>query len=400
MNLSNIRSSKIFPLKILLLLIAAILVQSCEDNPNDLGLIFVPASDTTMTRFLDSQADTMNIAQTNYKKYINTSLSTKILVGNYQNYQSKFMLKFKDISPDYDSSTVTSAILTLRYSDYFFENETGQTSFNAYRMNADYNYSTVTFDSVPSSSYGTISMGNYSGSPVDTQKVEVPLNNQLIKDWLEYAADTSYSNKNFGIIFVPDAGSNVIKGFYSSNNDLAFIPYVTVVYTKNNATDTLTLITSDFVTLSDAPTTIIPPDRFVLQNGIAYRDRLNFDLSKLPNNVIINNVTLRLTLDNSASFISSTTDKRIIVGMVVDSLNQTDSLFAEAFQTDSSTYSISTITFNSIFQRWNSGVLPNLGISLKNYFELQNLDRFVFYSPNAADISKRPRLQITYTPRQ
>lgn len=392
--------SIIFPVKILLLTAAAVLFQSCEDNPNDLGLIFIPASDTTMTRFLDSKADTMNINSVNYKKYINTSTSQSMLVGNYQNYQSRFLLKYRDISPDYDSTNVISAVLTLRYNDYFYENENGLTSFNIYRMNVNYNYSTITYDSVPSSSYGTVTMGSYSGTPADTQTIDVPLNNQLAKDWLEYAADTNYANKNYGIIFVPDASSNTIKGFYSNNNDVGLIPIVTIIFTKNGNQDTITLVTSEYVTLSDAPSSIIPQERFVLQNGIAYRDNLTFDLSKLPPNVIINNVTLLFSLDNAASFISENTDKRIVIGTVIDSVNRVDSIFTEAFQIDSSTYSVSSVTFNSIFQRWNSGVLPNLGISMKNYFELQNIDRFVFYSPSASDESKRPRLKITYTPRQ
>ncbi len=385
-------------IKLVLLLFASYLLQGCENNPNDLGIKFIPPTDTTQTRYLDSQIDTMRITNSNYKKYINTSISNLMLVGNYQSYQSKALLKFTAINPDFDSSNIISAKLTLRYSNYYFKDPMGLTAFNIYRVNTNLNYSSVTFDSVNSSTFGTSSVGSFTGTPVDTQFVNITLNNQIAKDWLEYAADTNYVNKNYGVVLNPDKSSTTIKGFYSLNNINDLTPVVTIILTKNGTQDTLTLNTSEYVSLTDAPSTIIPPDRFILQSGIAYENILKFDLSKLPTNAIINNATLQFSLDNASSFITSfTTDKRIVLGMVIDSVNHKDSLLTNIFQLDSSTYSISTTTFNAVFQRWNSGNLPNLGITMKNYFELENLDEFVFYSPSASDITKRPRLKITYT---
>lgn len=404
MNFISMSLSNRFLKSFIILIFSAFTLISCEDNPNDLGLVFIPADDTTGVLYLDSELDTMNITNSNYKKFINNSVASSFMIGNYQNYQSKALLKFKDISPDYDSVTVTSATLTMKYNDYFFKDENGLTSFNIYRVNSNFNYSTVTWDSVTSSSIGTISLGSFNGTPQDTQSINITLDNQLAKDWLEAAADTGYINKNYGIAFIPDMSSSTIKGFYSNNNDANLIPYVSIYFLKNNVLDTITLITSEYVTLSDAPSGIIPQDRFILQNGIAYRNVLNFDLSKLPPNVIINNASLQFTLDNASSYISgSTANKSIILAMVSDSVNRIDSVFTDpvqVFPQDSVTYVASSIRFNTIFQNWNSGILPNFGISMKSFFELQNLDYFVFYSPSASDISKRPRLKITYTPRQ
>lgn len=390
---------KLYSLKIFLLIFTASIIISCENNPNEVGSTFISSDDTLSTRVLDSQLDSMAITNNNYKYYINTSNSPSILVGNYQSYTSKSLLKFSSIDSELDSAVIVNAKLTLRYNDYFFQNETGLTSFNIYQMNTNLNYSTVTFDSVSSSDYGNISQGNYSGTPADTQQINITLNNQLAKDWLEYAADTGYSVKNYGIILLPNTGSNTIKGFYSFNNATDLIPFVTIIFTKNGTLDTAVLNISEYATLSDAPPTIIPPDRFVLQSGVAYRNVLNLDLAKLPPNVIINNVTLTFTLDNSSSFISPTTDKRVVIGAVIDSVTKDDSLFVDAFQLDSMNYSLSSTSLNAIFQRWNSGVLTNYGLSMKNYYETQNLDYFVFYSPTASEISYRPRIKITYTPR-
>lgn len=391
--------NKNIPVKLLSFILLAFTMQSCEDNPNDLGFSFIPSGDTTLTRFLDSEADTMNITSSNYKQFINTFGSQNLLVGNYQGYTSKSLLKFTSIHNDLDSATVISAILTLTYNNYFFKDEMGLTSFNIYQVNNNFNYKSVTYDSITSSSIGNISMGSYSGIPRDTQTINITLNNQFVKNWLEYAADTAYSVKNYGMILQPDMSSNTIKGFCSFNNLENLVPYVNIIYSKNNVTDTIKINISDYVSLSDAPSSIIPGEKFILQNGVAYRDMMRFDLTKLPSNVIINNVNLILYLDKANSFISGTTDKRLVARMLLDSVTKTDTITTEIFALDSSTYSISSGVFNGVFQRWNSGVLPNLGITLKNYYEIQNLDNFIFFSPSATDVTKRPRLKITYTPR-
>ncbi len=382
----------------LVLILTLPLLTSCENNPNNIGITFI-TSDTTSTRLLDSQLDTMQISYNNYKQFINTSTASSFMIGNYNGYISKSLLKFSSIGPEFDSAKVISAVLTMRYNDYFFKNEMGLTSFNIYRINTNLNFSTITFDSVNSSSFGTASMGSYSGSPVDTAAISITLNNQFVKDWLEYAADSNYAVKNYGFILSPDIASSAIKGFYSFNNSTELIPAIKIIISKNGALDTLNLVTSTYVTLSDAPSTIIPSDRFILQNGIAFRNILRFDLSKLPANVIINNATIEFTLDNTSSYITGSTDKSIFLAAVIDSINKTDSLSTQVFPLDSVTYStlVSSSGINSVFQRWNSGVLPNLGFTMKNFSEIQNLDNFVFYPPTAADISKRPRLKIIYT---
>ncbi|HMS32992.1 MAG TPA: DNRLRE domain-containing protein [Ignavibacteria bacterium] len=389
---------KNYSVKLFLILFTAVTLVSCENNPNSTGITFISPDDTLSTRVLDSQLDSMPITNKNYLNYINTSSSQNFLVGNYQNYTSKSLLKFVELNQDLDSASIVSAILTLKYNDYSFNNKSGLTSMNVYQMTTNFNYSTVLYDSVSSSNYGSVSKGSYSGTPAaDTQKVNITLNNQMVKDWLEYSADTSYPVKNYGMILLPDASSSTISGFYSFNNTTDLIPYITVIYSKNSVVDTANINVSEYVTLSNAPPSIIPADRFVLQSGVAYRNVLNFDLTRLPSNVIINNVNLQFTLDSKNSIISSSTDKRVVLGMVVDSVNNTDSIFVDAFQSDSVTYVLSSTALNAIFQRWNSGVVQNLGLSMKNYFETQNMDHFVFFSPSAAEVSFRPRIRITYT---
>lgn len=377
-----------------ILMAFVIFFQSCENDPKDLGINYIPSIDTTGIKFLDSQADTMNITSGSFKHYINNYLAENLLIGKFQEFDSKALIRFYEITPDYDSAEVLSAVLTFRYGGYYFKEKGGNTSFNVNKILSVLNFNSITYDSVNSSQISAESYGSFNGVVPDSSDIAITLDNQLIKDWLEYAADTSYPVKNYGLALVPTSASTTIKGFFLINNNVDFIPVIDIILRKNGETDTIKLNTSDGLSLSDAPLSIIPSERIYTQNGIAYRSIMNFDLNKLPGNVIINNATLQFTLDKANSFISENTDKRIVLGLITDSVTKKDTLYTDAFPSDSIVYSVN---INSIIQRWNSGVYPNMGISMKNYFELQNLDYFVFYSPNDPDISKRPRLKITYT---
>lgn len=386
--------------KSVLLLFAVILVftgQGCENSPNDVGLNYVPNADTSSVKYLDSETDTMTITTNNYKYAINTLLATNISVGRYQNYESKVLLKFYSFPSNYDSATVLSSVLTLKYADYYFEDKMGLTDFNVHRVVNNLNYSTVTNDSVSASDFGVKTIGSYSSVVQDSSSINIDLDPDVLKDWFEYAADTSYPVKNYGMGLLPNLNSSTIKGFFEFNNDVNSVPTITAIVSKNGTVDTVKLIASLGVTLANVVSFSVPQDEFIIQSGIAYRNILNFDLSKLPSNVTINNATLEFTLDNANSYFSANPNKVITIGMVTDSVTKSDSLYSQAYLLDTTVYSVA---LNSVFQRWNSGSMPNLGITMKSFTEIQNLNYFVFYSPTYFDVTKRPRLKITYTLRQ
>jgi hypothetical protein len=160
---------------------------SCTDNPSTLGLNFIPPGETTGVRIFDSYIDTMQIVSTNIKKYINTYSSSNLMVGQSGSYNSKGLVKFTNLNSNYDSATVLQAVLKLKYRNYYFPNtpqdSTGQISFNAYTVQTNLNYGSVTLDSVNSNTFGTSSQGNYTGSPAaDSQEVDITLNPTLVKN--------------------------------------------------------------------------------------------------------------------------------------------------------------------------------------------------------------------------
>lgn len=381
------------------LLLVVLALTGCENNPNDLGLTFINPNDTAGSKILD----TTYISSNNYRRYINSNGSLNMLVGytvlSGNQYYSRSLIQFNGITGSYSSPTVVSASLRLKYSKYAFKDTTGAVSFNIYRVNKKFDLTTVTNDSVTSSDIGSTSLGSYTGSPTNTNAINIPLDNQTMKDWLGYAADTNYSVKNYGLAFVPNSGSNTIKGFYSGFADDSLKPIITVVVQTTSSFDTLTFGSSNSVSLSDAPLSAIPTSQyFVVQNGIAFRDILKFNFSsQLPANATINEAYLQLTLNSAQSYITSGTSNQIKVDMVTDSTTKASN--DESFyltRLDSITY---TVRINQIVQRWISGLTPNYGVVLRCPSEKINLDNFVFYGPDNTDVSKRPRIRIRYTSR-
>ncbi|MBS1493567.1 MAG: DNRLRE domain-containing protein [Bacteroidetes bacterium] len=380
-------------------LLMFLFLAGCENNPNDLGLNFINPNDTAGSIILD----TTLITNTNFRYYTNDNGSGNMLIGNYASggnlYTSKTLIQFAGVNSNYAGATVLSAKMRLRYSKYAFKDTTGTVAFNIYKVNRALNLLSITNDSVSSSDIGTTSIGSYSGNPTDTSAIYITLDNQTMKDWLYYAADSSYATKNYGLAFVPTTASTTIKGFYSENTDVSLRPVITVVVQTTTSTDTIDFVYPSSVSLSTAPESVLPASQyFMVQNGIAFRNILKFSFPNLPTNAIINEAYLQVTLNTGMSYITSGTSNQIKVDMVTDS--STKATNNESFvltRLDSITY---TGRINQIVQRWNSNVSPNYGLSMRCPSEIANLDNFVFYNSDNPDVSKRPRIRIRYSLRQ
>jgi hypothetical protein len=399
--ISNIMLNKKFlniAISVLLLTSSGlVLFQGCQDEPGNLGLEFI-LSDTLGTKILDSSKDTIIFTNNNFRKYINTSSAPYLFVGYYQSYQSTGLLRFRGLSANYAGGTVLAAYIKMTYGKYAFEDTLGTVSFNVYSLNKYHDFTQITLDSFSTSELGTNVLASYSGSINDTNRFTVPFDNLTAQGWLNYAADTSTAVKNYGIALVPNSSCNTIKGFYTYRSVYpSLTTTMMIVVNKNNITDTL-VYESDFASLSDAPYSILMPDRFTLSNGVCFNNILNFSISKLPGKVIINEAILQFKLDYNNSFITTGTDKRIQVSLVTDSSQKlTDGGAFFTTLLDSVTYQV---RINSIAQRWNYLTAPNYGVMLLNTYNALTLDKFVFYSSTVADTTLRPKLLIRYTTRE
>ena len=227
--------------------LSSLVFYSCQDQISDLGQNYISPDDTLGTKILDSKtpSDSITISVNDFRYYINTYAASNMLVGQNMNYEARTLLKFNNLPTDYDSATVVSAKVKIKYSDYYFQDSMGTVSFDMFRLKSPLNFSTITYDSISSSDIDNTIQGSFSGNPTDSAVITISLNNQLAKDWLEFAADTNYSVKNRGMIMIPNGG-NAIKGFFTSRiGDENLRPVLEIIVTKNSQTDTLKLKESD-----------------------------------------------------------------------------------------------------------------------------------------------------------
>jgi len=385
----------------------AIYTIGCADDPSSLGLNFIPPGETTGVRIFDSFIDTLPITSENRIYYVNTSGSTNLMVGKTGSYESKGLLKFTNLIDTFDNSTVVSATLKMSYKNYYFPStmadSLAQISFDVNRIEQSLDFSTITYDSVNSSTFGTTSQGNYTGIPTaDSQEVTISLNTTMVNDWLKVAADTSYSVKNYGIVLTPNNSSAAIKGFYAAATgvDDKDRPELEIIVTKNGVTDTFSTISNGTISLSKtdfAPSS----ETFNLQAGVSYVQVMKFDLSRMPQTATINDVQIFFSVDSLNSVISGQTTKAIYSQYINDSAGlKTDITTFEGTPSGSGQYMMRMVRagVSSPFQRWLLGQ-TNYGLMLFVGGQALNLDRYVLYKETASDPAKRPRVIIKYTPR-
>jgi len=385
----------------------AIYTIGCADDPSSLGLNFIPPGETTGVRIFDSFIDTLPITSENRIYYVNTSGSTNLMVGKISAYESKGLLKFTNLIDTFDNSTVVSATLKMSYKNYYFPStmadSLAQISFDVNRIEQSLDFSTITYDSVNSSTFGTTSQGNYTGIPTaDSQEVTISLNTTMVNDWLKVAADTSYSVKNYGIVLTPNNSSAAIKGFYAAATgvDDKDRPELEIIVTKNGVTDTFSTISNGTISLSKtdfAPSS----ETFNLQAGVSYVQVMKFDLSRMPQTATINDVQIFFSVDSLNSVISGQTTKAIYSQYINDSAGlKTDITTFEGTPSGSGQYMMRMVRagVSSPFQRWLLGQ-TNYGLMLFAGGQALNLDRYVLYKETASDPAKRPRVIIKYTPR-
>ncbi len=385
----------------------AIYTIGCADDPSSLGLNFIPPGETTGVRIFDSFIDTLPITSENRIYYVNTSGSTNLMVGKISAYESKGLLKFTNLIDTFDNSTVVSATLKMSYKNYYFPStmadSLAQISFDVNKIEQSLDFSTITYDSVNSSTFGTTSQGNYTGIPTaDSQEVTISLNTTMVNDWLKVAADTSYSVKNYGIVLTPNNSSAAIKGFYAAATgvDDKDRPELEIIVTKNGVTDTFSTISNGTISLSKtdfAPSS----ETFNLQAGVSYVQVMKFDLSRMPQTATINDVQIFFSVDSLNSVISGQTTKAIYSQYINDSAGlKTDITTFEGTPSGSGQYMMRMVRagVSSPFQRWLLGQ-TNYGLMLFAGGQALNLDRYVLYKETASDPAKRPRVIIKYTPR-
>lgn len=384
--------------KVVVFLFAALFMFSCSDAPTSIGLDLL---NNDFIKVINTNSDSLGLSQYSYSfhKEISLASSSRLLIGKKDNLEASILMRFfvslsdtlkQDIIDN--QINVSSAVMEL-IQDYEFGNESEPFDFAVHKINSDWG-SEFTADSLSNLSYDgeDVSLAK----EINDSVTSVTISNQLIESWLMGAADTSL-NTNKGIYLKSHLGTGKVLGYTAFNTSLINIPVVKVVIDKPDVyTDTLNLPAILDLSVIDGRPPQVSTGNLVIQSGYVFNSKLVFDISKIPDNAIINDAELVLTLDTAETVTGSSYSNTIYAFYLVDSTN-----------TDSLTSLVSNLTrsgnqfkgsLTTIVRLWKS--LGNNGLLLVSAGQLDGLELFAIKGSNTPNLFERPLLKLTYTQKE
>ncbi len=380
------------------LILAALLV-SCSEDPTEDNALLAPlpflgvaVQETTITA----------VSGTPFSQYypMNSNIN---LVGRSGNYTAITALAFySNYFPIRDTVNVMEARLSLRAAS-FFGDSIAPFGFTVHRINRSWTSGAATWDTVQTGFYDPSPIrGTFSGAVgADSMRIVVQLDTAMVREWLR-TSGTDNTDTKFGIVLVPTAGTNVVRGFYSFEADSTKdVPTLEIIASNASGTvrDTSSFALGIDTFFGNNESLISRPDLLYLQAGIVYRSALRFDVSFIPKGSAIHLAELTLQRDPLTSRLNRFSgDASLSAHLLLE-----DSIKG-SFQSGSTTGSLKSGTpdtysadVRNVVQSWVRG--PNYGLLLRvaGEQEFRSFDLLTFYNTSAANAAQRPRVRILYS---
>ncbi|MGB5872838.1 MAG: DNRLRE domain-containing protein [Bacteroidota bacterium] len=378
----------------------ALLISACSEDPTEenaltaaLPLGEVEVHDTTI----------FASGTTTFKEFI--PMNGKLnLLGMNDGYTALLPLAFFAAGfPVRDTVLVESATLTLKAVTWT-GNSTAPFRFTVHRILRNWDQTTLTWDSVQSGFYDPgVTYGEYAeGAAPDTHSVVVDLDTALVRAWLQSSTDTTTTK--FGIILVPTASTNIVRGFegFESFPDSA-LPRLKIIATNVAGTtrDTLLFNLGVDTFVGNIDNLNSDPGLIYAQAGVVYRSTLQFDVSFVPRGALINKAEMQLLLDPATTRLTKFTSDTVVSPHVIldaaDNSVFSGDLSSSFGNRKEGTSHLFAFSVPEAVQFWVQG--SNNGFLLKTITgpETGTFELYTFFNHAATDSAARPRMQILYT---
>ena len=349
---------------------------------------------------LDSSIDSILQSSNSFKNVFTLGGSSHLLLGKAENITSHVMLKFVFAIPDSIKEQLILRNLTVidsyveMFKNYSFGDSNATLDYKVFKVNEYWSSSTFTADSFAFLDFDNTSDLSFNRTNVNDSLYSFHLDTTLTSAWLQNFADTNVAS-NYGIVLSPNDNSQKVLGFTAFNTSGENDPRLRIIVEKPGAyVDTLIgYISTDLsVVLGDIPNVGI--ENLAIQSSLTSEAKLFFDLSSIPENVVINSASLTLTIDTIASKVGSSYTDKLAVYLLADSAeNELNDDYVYSLSRSGSTY---TGEITNIVRAWNNNV-ENQGMLIKSSLEFWGLEIFAIKGSNAALIEQRPKLEIVYS---
>ena len=299
-----------------------IIIWCCEDaNP-----LHDPKADIDIGK---TYVDTLFATQDTFivKGKINTGESPKLLIGSYQDFSTRFLIKFTN--PGSDSGETVSAKVEFNSSSDFGP-VSGSIDCDVYQVLEAWVENVNEFSSWTAymEKINPSAVASFNISPSDSvYQFELPVT--LIDQW----QDTS-TTSNYGLL-IDFSSANYIKEISSSEGINSPRLIIEKIFPNDStAIDTISSGIMD-ASLIEYDGTLFDQDNnnFFISAGYAVHSFIKFDFDLIPDNAMISSVNFVLSKDKENSIINENRKTEIIVRNVTSSY---DSLHFGVYEIDSS----------------------------------------------------------------
>lgn len=375
---------------------------SCNEDPTSVGIDLLPSTDKIDFKLLDTKDTPLFQKSNTFQSDVDLNFAYTRIIGKNSYAESTTLVKFNIIVSDSiltqlknNQLTINKAWINIRPS-YSLGN-INTFDFSAHQIRSKWSATGFDRDSLPHLQYDA---GNVSfNKTINDTSFNFSLQTTVVKEWMQYKADTLSAPKNHGLILKPTSGSNAFLGFVAARyTDHLNLPKLFIEIERASVYKD-TLVVTPATDIHVVKGTLPAQDKSIyLQGGLALQSSLFFDLSLLPKNTIINSARLELTVDTLKSFDSKPKSDSIFVQALKDSTLRTftgDSLISTILNRTGAKYE-GDITW--MIQKWITGYenYSNHGMLISLVDENSTIARIQIYGTKEADINKRPRLKITY----
>jgi hypothetical protein len=371
----------------------------CSDDPSSLGKDQlaergVGVVDTAFSR------DTNKVKANSFRpdSALQLGASNYLLVGKVKNVEAWTLIRFSPYLADSkynpDSLSILSAKITLTYA-YKVGDTTAFFEATVRRPTIGWSPYTFTADSLAYLAYSG-NIGTITDSIASTTTT-FDLNKSVVWDWFKVGYDTNYATKNYGILIQPNPNCKKIVGFQAVTTSSTTHAILKVEVEKNGTYDyyhdTLTFNAYSDVHIVKG-TEIKQPQRMTIQSGLPSYGNVWFDISQIPDGVVLNNAELILHCDTTQNLHGTTMDNELLAYYVADSAaNTVSSSFYTTLGYDTGSY---TGTVTSIVSSYLAAK-KNINFKIFPVAPLDGVDVTSIYSHESTDPKLRPELKIIYT---
>lgn len=380
-------------------LIFGLLLYACSDDPSSVGLNLL---DQDIPKFDTINSIDGSFTQTSsyFKKVVPLGASPRLLVGKSAELTAHTLLLQGFLLPDSikngfkeDSLTIDKAYIEL-FPNYLYPGSDSLANFDftVQKILSSWSSSTFTADSFSVLQFDAADLSSNKEFGDSIYSFDIPLD--FARGIIDFALNPD-SVPYYGVLISPTASSQKIVGFNGFTPFQELDSRLKIIVSKaGEYTDTLTGFTASDISVVIGESPQPDPGYIILQSSVIINSRLYFDLSAIPENVSINRAVLTLYADSTKNVFGSQFDNAVIAYTVLNS--ETDSISTSLFARLEGSESKYSGNITSILKYW---LLENrnYGMILRPDTEQNGLELFYIYGSEAADITKRPYLEIIYS---